>query len=141
MFLVFHITPKRQRATFQRQETCKGHVEGRRYEICFVVNHTQGKALCKKMCLVNGSTNSLLDSVRSIQKEGKAKPKINLRRFEGNFPEQMRVQPLNQVTNLNRPTCLVSLSSNEFVNSLSSNEFVNSLSSNEFVNFCRVMNS
>lgn len=46
----------------------------------------------------------------------KQKPKINLRRFESNFPEQTRVQRLNQVTNLNRPTCLVSLSSSEFVN-------------------------
>lgn len=116
MFFVFPITPKRQRTAFQRQEPCKGHVEGRRYEISFVVNHTQGKAPCKKMYLVDVATASLLDRVRNTQKDRKAKPKINLRRFESNFLEQMRVQPLNQVTNLNRPTCSVSLSSNEFVN-------------------------
>jgi len=72
-------------------------VEERRYEISFVVNHTQGKAPCKKMFLVNVPTTSLLDRVRNILKGRKAKPKINLGRFESNFPEQTRVQPLNQV--------------------------------------------
>ena len=66
------------------------------------------------MFLVNVPTTSLLDRVRNILKGREAKPKINLRRFESNFPEQRRVQPLNQVTNLE--TCLVSLWISEFVN-------------------------
>jgi len=48
-------------------------VEGRLYEISFVVNHTQGKAPSKKMYLVNVSTTSFLDRVRNVQKDRKAK--------------------------------------------------------------------
>ena len=68
------------------------------------------------MYLVNVPTISLLDKVRSIQKDSEAKPEINLRRYERNFPEQTRVMTLNHVTDLN--TSLVPLSSSEFVNLL-----------------------
>jgi len=66
------------------------------------------------MYLVNMPTTSLLNRVRGIQMDGKAKPKINLRRFVSNFPEQRRGRWLNHVTDMN--TCLVPLSSSEFVN-------------------------
>jgi hypothetical protein len=62
---------------------------------CFAVNNTQGKTPYKKMDLVNVPT--LLDRLRNIQKDRKAKPKINLRRFESNFPEQTRGRSLNHV--------------------------------------------
>jgi hypothetical protein len=54
----------------------------------FAVNNTQVKTSCKKMDLVN--VPILLDRFRGIQKDRKAKPKINLRRFENNFSEEMR---------------------------------------------------
>jgi hypothetical protein len=66
------------------------------------------------MYLVNMPTTSLLKRVRGIQNDRTAKPKINLRRFVNNFPEQTRGRSLNHVTDMN--TCLVPLSSSEFVN-------------------------